>query len=801
MSQRIWRLTLLCLSLLIAACNSSSNHNDPAPDPENPPTEPGEPGEPEEPGEPGEPGEPEPEPRILLDETFEGDTLPEGWAQYNGVDNAAYVQDGSLFIDGRADNYTATAVTLPAELGATGDYRIDAEFTIASANTASRWVGFIYRAGQSFEPYYQMAIRQGATASNGTELAFRSGGWTILEKAPYSEAIDAEKTYNVTIIVQGGRVQQFINGELLENGELDSQYSQGGLALQAAGTLFRVDRVTVTEQLDALPNLPTVFTVNEPETGVAMAPTLVRTAQADTDLSGLQASNVLFTLDKNLNLLDDNDQVITTLADYLDQEPVNAIPTLRIRDADTITTLSALVTERNLMDLTLLSNDADLLAAAREAMPMARAALDLSGASLGNTRQDLLGVVHATNRAGAKIALLPTSLVTRDSVAYLQRMLITVWAGSANTSATRAAELLTTGVNGIVSADTALYADLLGRFPEHTLLRKPLVVGHRGVPSLYPENTLEGAQHAWEQGADAIENDIYLTTDNHVVIMHDGTVDRTTDGTGNIEEMTLEQVKTLNIEHDSLTGLKVPTLNEFFEAFKGKPVIHFVEIKSGKPEIIDHLKTAIDEYGVADQVVVISFSDSQLLRMREIMPEVTVGYLNSVGADSDLRKSLRRILSATQTLSSTFNPSYGSLNNTLMEAAKHRGTTFWPWTFRDQTIAETFYTAGTHGLTTDYAQWFSAYPVSVATDNTQVIVNVGETAGAPITLTLQDGRQQEATSNQMLVIDSTVDYTSADGQVVFNGTGSATVLLGHTENLGEGRQYRLYSAPVSVSIR
>ena len=588
---------------------------------------------------------------------------------------------------------------------------------------------------------------------------------------------------------------------MLENGELDSQYSQGGLALQAAGTLFRVDRVTVTEQLDALPNLPTVFTVNEPETGVAMAPTLVRTAQADTDLSGLQASNVLFTLDKNLNLLDDNDQVITTLADYLDQEPVNAIPTLRIRDADTITTLSALVTGRNLMDLTLLSNDADLLAAAREAMPMARAALDLSGASLGNTRQDLLGVVHATNRAGAKIALLPTSLVTRDSVAYLQRMLITVWAGSANTSATRAAELLTTGVNGIVSADTALYADLLGRFPEHTLLRKPLVVGHRGVPSLYPENTLEGAQHAWELGADAIENDIYLTTDNHVVIMHDGTVDRTTDGTGNIEEMTLEQVKTLNIEHDSLTGLKVPTLNEFFEAFKGKPVIHFVEIKSGKPEIIDHLKTANDEYGVADQVVVISFSDSQLLLMREIMPEVTVGYLNSVGADSDLRKSLRRILSATQTLSSTFNPSYGSLNNTLMEAAKHRGTTFWPWTFRDQTIAETFYTAGTHGLTTDYAQWFSAYPVSVATDNTQVIVNVGETAGAPITLTLQDGRQQEATSNQMLVIDSTVDYTSADGQVVFNGTGSATVLLGHTENLGEGRQYRLYSAPVSVSIR
>ena len=65
-----------------------------------------------------------------------------------------------------------------------------------------------------------------------------------------------------------------------------------------------------------------------------------------------------------------------------------------------------------------------------------------------------------------------------------------------------------------------------------TLVRTPYMLAHRGIPGLARENTLEGAILAYEKGADHIENDIYMTKDRHIVILHDRTLDRTTNGTG-----------------------------------------------------------------------------------------------------------------------------------------------------------------------------------------------------------------------------------------------------------------------------
>ena len=99
----------------------------------------------------------------------------------------------------------------------------------------------------------------------------------------------------------------------------------------------------------------------------------------------------------------------------------------------------------------------------------------------------------------------------------------------------------------------------------NTLLRKPLITGHRGIPALDDENTLEGALKAVEVGADAVENDIYLTTDGHIVIMHDGSAKRTTGVDRNIEDMTLAEVRQLRTLGYNRT---VPTLEEFLDALK-----------------------------------------------------------------------------------------------------------------------------------------------------------------------------------------------------------------------------------------
>ena len=80
-------------------------------------------------------------------------------------------------------------------------------------------------------------------------------------------------------------------------------------------------------------------------------------------------------------------------------------------------------------------------------------------------------------------------------------------------------------------------------FPANTMTRTPFVVGHRGIPDQAPENTIESSQLAVEKGADIVELDIYVTKDKELVVIHDGTLDRTTNGTGNVQNMTLEEIR------------------------------------------------------------------------------------------------------------------------------------------------------------------------------------------------------------------------------------------------------------------
>lgn len=793
---KITHLSLtLAMSVLLAACHSSDDEDNETGPP--PVEQPGTGGEnPGDGGETPEPQpEPEPEPKVLLQESFAGSTLPAGWRQHNGVNGAAYVKDGSLIVNGRGDDYNATAVMLP--LPAIQNFRLDAGFTLAAANNNSRWVSFMYRVSDTanLEPYFQAAFRQNAAASNGTELAYRSNnGWNVTHTAAFDEALQAGKTYRVSIEAYNGRVRQYLDGKLLHDAEV-GDVRPGTFGIQAAGAEIRVHDITIKEQLKALPSMGDIYPAPQQESGVAMAPTLIAAADAaGASLRG--AGGMLFGLDAALNLASAGGQSEGSLLQKL-ETGMEALPALRIADAATIEALAAVAAERNLVDLTLVADDADLLALARQRIPMARTALDLSQSALRNTRQDLLTVVQQTNRSGSKIAILPERMLARDAVAYLQRMLITPWAVSQHTTPQAAAQILTTGINGIITPDVEVFTTLLERFPANTLLRMPLVIGHRGVPSLVDENTLEGALKSVELGANAVESDIYLTRDNRLVIIHDDTLDRTTTGKGSVENYSLAELQALRTKPQ---GLAIPTLDEYFGALRGKPVTQFVEIKTGNPNIIAPLKALIEAYGVQDQVIVISFHQDQLRRMRDIMPEMSAGLLTSTPTGA-APAVLRAILAGTQAMSSTFNPSYANLSREIMEVAKHRGTTFWPWTFRDQAVAENYYQYGTHGLTTDYAQWFSDYAVRVAPVSASISFAQNTAAAAAVTLTHQNGKTTAAQSAEMVVVDSTAAYRQENGQLIFTGAGQATVLLGYTQTLTGGRQYTIFSEPVTVTIR
>lgn len=132
---------------------------------------------------------------------------------------------------------------------------------------------------------------------------------------------------------------------------------------------------------------------------------------------------------------------------------------------------------------------------------------------------------------------------------------------------------------------------------------KPLV-GHRGAPGECPENTIRSFQRALEQGVDALEFDIRVTADGVPVVVHDATVDRTTDGSGPIRSHTLEHLREL----DAGGGERIPTLDEVLERYPRLPCI--VEIK--EREASEPALEVILRHGATPRVLVGSFIHAAL---------------------------------------------------------------------------------------------------------------------------------------------------------------------------------------------
>jgi glycerophosphoryl diester phosphodiesterase len=135
------------------------------------------------------------------------------------------------------------------------------------------------------------------------------------------------------------------------------------------------------------------------------------------------------------------------------------------------------------------------------------------------------------------------------------------------------------------------------------------VVGHRGAAGVLPENTLEGFRYAIELGVDAVECDVHLSGDGELIVMHDADVDRTTNGSGKIADMTLEEIRAF----DAGRGEAVPTLDELLETIQGK-VRLLCELKADGTEVpaVD----AVAARGMESDVLFISFSLERLANVK-----------------------------------------------------------------------------------------------------------------------------------------------------------------------------------------
>jgi len=162
-------------------------------------------------------------------------------------------------------------------------------------------------------------------------------------------------------------------------------------------------------------------------------------------------------------------------------------------------------------------------------------------------------------------------------------------------------------------------------------LGQPLVIAHRGGAGLWPENTLYSFQRAAAMGVDILETDMHSTADGALVLIHDPTVDRTTNGSGRVNHLTLSQLKALDAgyywsEDGGRTfpcrgqGITVPTVEEVLSAFPEMRIN--IDIKQARPSVAGRFRRLILDYGMVERVMVASFNSSILREFRRLCPAV-----------------------------------------------------------------------------------------------------------------------------------------------------------------------------------
>ncbi|MED4730613.1 glycerophosphodiester phosphodiesterase family protein [Aneurinibacillus migulanus] len=264
-----------------------------------------------------------------------------------------------------------------------------------------------------------------------------------------------------------------------------------------------------------------------------------------------------------------------------------------------------------------------------------------------------------------------------------------------------AASMLT-GLFAVPTLDTPALAS------KHEPTHKIDVVAHRGAAGYAPENTMAAFHKGVEMKADYIELDVQMTKDGHLVIIHDNAVDRTTNGTGKVGELTLQELRALDAGskfNPAFAGERIPTFEEVLDEFHGKTGL-LIELKSPElyPGIEEKVAIALRERNMDkpanEKIIVQSFNFESMKTFRQLMPNMPIGVLTSSASDLTDEK-----LDEFATYANYVNPSQKLVTKQVVERVHARDMDISAWTVRKKEEVKPLLDAGVDDIITDYPDY------------------------------------------------------------------------------------------------
>ena len=231
-----------------------------------------------------------------------------------------------------------------------------------------------------------------------------------------------------------------------------------------------------------------------------------------------------------------------------------------------------------------------------------------------------------------------------------------------------------------------------------------MVIAHRGASSYAPENTLVAFDLALQMGVRHIELDVHATRDDHIVVIHDDNVERTTNGTGPVAGHTLSALKALDAGSwfaPRFEGERIPTLDEVFERYGGQAHIH-TEIKGHSSDLAKRTVDLIRRNGMAGQVTITSFQRARLEETRAYAPELPTGWLVAEITDAVIAQA--RAMGLTQLC-----PRANTVTPELVDRLRGAGFVVRAWGVTDEDLMRAVVNAGADGMTVNFPDKLIAY--------------------------------------------------------------------------------------------
>lgn len=228
-------------------------------------------------------------------------------------------------------------------------------------------------------------------------------------------------------------------------------------------------------------------------------------------------------------------------------------------------------------------------------------------------------------------------------------------------------------------------------------------IAHRGASGHAPENTMASFRRAVELGARFIETDLQITRDVRIVAMHDSTLDRTTNGKGQLHLQTLEEIRALDAGSwfggtgaEGFAGERVPTLEEILDFAEQQDVIFYLEIKSGPAWGVEHgVVGALRDHNASARVVILSFDPSALDLVHRLDSAMMTGLLCEHPSNDLVERSVRAGARQLVARGDLITPA-------VIEAAHHAGLQTAAWTINEPEQMRRLIETGVNGIITDY---------------------------------------------------------------------------------------------------